>query len=142
MSAGVPVDLDALRSLFTDPVPLGVMLGLVVGKTIGVYGGTYLMHRFTRASLSEDLGWTDVLGVAMLGGIGFTVSLLIGELAFADEEEIVVQVKAAVLVGSLIAALFASFVLVLRNGVYRRIYEDDIRDTDADGIPDVYQERP
>jgi NhaA family Na+:H+ antiporter len=142
MSAGVPVDLDTLRSLFTDPVPLGVVLGLVVGKTIGVYGGTYLMHRFTRASLSEDLGWTDVLGVAMLGGIGFTVSLLIGELAFADEEEIVVQVKAAVLVGSLIAALFASFVLVLRNGVYRRIYEDDIRDTDADGIPDVYQERP
>jgi NhaA family Na+:H+ antiporter len=142
MSAGVPVDLDTLRSLFTDPVPLGVVLGLVVGKTIGVYGGTYLMHRFTRASLSEDLGWTDVLGVAMLGGIGFTVSLLIGELAFADDEETVVQVKAAVLVGSLIAALFASFVLVLRNGVYRRIYEDDIRDTDADGIPDVYQERP
>jgi NhaA family Na+:H+ antiporter len=142
MSAGVPVDLDTLRSLFTDPVPLGVVLGLVVGKTIGVYGGTYLMHRFTRASLSEDLGWTDVLGVAMLGGIGFTVSLLIGELAFADEEEIVVQVKAAVLVGSLIAAMFASFMLVLRNGVYRRIHEEDIRDTDADGIPDVYQERP
>jgi Na+:H+ antiporter, NhaA family len=142
MSAGVPVDMDALRSLFTDPVPLGVVLGLVLGKTIGVYGGTYLTHRFTRASLSEELGWTDVLGVAMLGGIGFTVSLLIGELAFIHDEESVVQVKAAVLVGSLIAAMFASFVLVLRNGVYRRIHEEDIRDTDADGIPDVYQERP
>lgn len=147
MAAGVTVSSGSLRSLVTDPVPLGVVLGLVVGKTVGVALGTYATTRLTRASLSEDLSWWDVLGVSVLAGIGFTVSLLIGELAFAADESTVSQVKAAVLVGSLIAAIIAAAVLAVRNGVYRRIDDREVLDGEAapDGRladpPDVHQER-
>ena len=68
--------------LALHPVTVGVIAGLVVGKPIGVWGTTYLLARFTGARLDDELAWRDVLGVALLGGIGFTVSLLIGELAF------------------------------------------------------------
>lgn len=88
-SAGVAVSGDALGKVFTQPETLGVVLGLVVGKTFGIFGGTWLTSRFTRASLSDDLAWPDVFAVATLAGIGFTVSLLIGELAFEDDATMV-----------------------------------------------------
>jgi NhaA family Na+:H+ antiporter len=107
--------------VFTDPIPLGVVLGLVLGKCIGVFGGTYATARFTRAELSEELVWSDIFGVALLSGIGFTVSLLIGELAFADDSATTQLVKAAVLVGSLVSAVLAACVLLVRNAAYRRL---------------------
>ncbi|MEV0648168.1 Na+/H+ antiporter NhaA [Phytomonospora sp. NPDC050363] len=137
-AAGVSVSFDALNGVFTRPEPLGVVAGLVLGKAVGVFLGTYLAARFTRASLNSELGWGDVFAVAVLAGIGFTVSLLIAELAF-DDEVMIEQAKAAVLVGSLIAALLAALLLRRRNQIYRRIYEEEERDDDADGIPDVYQ---
>lgn len=77
-SAGVSLSGGALAGVFTRPETLGVVLGLVVGKTIGIFGGTWLATRFTRAELNKDLAWADVFAVAALAGIGFTVSLLIG----------------------------------------------------------------
>ena len=69
-AAGVPVTGgDGLRTALTDPVTLGVMAGLVLGKPVGVLGATWLIHRFTRAQLAEGLSWWDVLGLAMLAGI-------------------------------------------------------------------------
>ena len=96
------------------------------------------MH-LTRARLDEELTWADLLGVALLAGIGFTVSLLVGELAFGAGSERDDHVKVAVLLGSLTSALLASAVLVTRNRVYRRLHEEESRDDDHDGIPDVYQ---
>ncbi len=81
-AAGVSVSASALSETFRQPEALGVMIGLFAGKFLGVFGGTYLAARFTRARLSSDLAWADVAGVAMLAGIGFTVSLLVSELAF------------------------------------------------------------
>jgi NhaA family Na+:H+ antiporter len=139
-AAGVTVGgLSGLGDALTDPIAIGVMLGLVVGKPLGIVGSTWLLSRFTKADLDDDLAWTDVVGMAMLAGIGFTVSLLIGELAFgagtlADE-----HVKVGVLVGSLAAALLATVVLRTRNRVYRRLHEIENIDEDQDGIPDVYQ---
>lgn len=135
-AAGVTVSTETLAAVFSEPVALGIVLGLLVGKAVGILGGTYLTARFTRATLSDDLQWSDVLGVAVLAGIGFTVSLLIAELAFDDTVELA---KTAVLVGSAIAAILAAVILGLRNGVYRRLWEEDNRDNDLDGIPDVYQ---
>ncbi|MFJ8944212.1 Na+/H+ antiporter NhaA [Streptomyces sp. NPDC102395] len=139
-SAGVAVSGGALAAVFGHPETLGVVLGLVVGKTIGIFGGTWLTARFTRASLSDDLAWADVFAVASLAGIGFTVSLLIGELAFAGDAALTDEVKAAVLTGSVIAATLATVLLKLRNAKYRRLWEAEERDEDLDGIPDVYEE--
>ncbi|KUL46764.1 Na+/H+ antiporter NhaA [Streptomyces regalis] len=139
-SAGVTISGGALGDVFARPETLGVVLGLVVGKTIGIFGGTWLTARFTRASLSDDLEWADVFAVATLAGIGFTVSLLIGELAFEGDATLTDEVKAAVLIGSLIAAVLASVLLKIRNAKYRRMCEEEERDEDADGIPDIYEE--
>ncbi|MFF0790624.1 Na+/H+ antiporter NhaA [Streptomyces spiralis] len=139
-SAGVSISGAALADVFTKPETLGVVLGLVVGKTIGIFGGTWLTARFTRASLSEELAWADVFALATLAGIGFTVSLLIGELAFAGDAALTDEVKASVLVGSLIAAALATVLLKLRNARYRRLWEVEERDEDLDGVPDVYEQ--
>ncbi|MEU8692600.1 Na+/H+ antiporter NhaA [Streptomyces sp. NPDC048665] len=139
-SAGVTVSGGALQDVFTRPETLGVVLGLVIGKTLGIFGGTWLTARFTRASLSDDLAWADVFAVASLAGIGFTVSLLIGELAFAGDAVLTDEVKAAVLTGSLIAAVCATVLLKIRNARYRRLCAEEERDDDLDGIPDVYEQ--
>ncbi|MGW7366392.1 Na+/H+ antiporter NhaA [Streptomyces sp. NPDC054841] len=139
-SAGVSVSGSALRDVFTRPETLGVVLGLVVGKAVGIFGGTWLAARFTKAELNEDLAWPDVFAVASLAGIGFTVSLLIGELAFAGNATLTDEVKAAVLLGSFIAAVFAAVLLKLRVRTYQALYEEEERDDDRDGIPDVYEQ--
>ncbi|WP_028799149.1 Na+/H+ antiporter NhaA [Streptomyces sp. 142MFCol3.1] len=139
-SAGVAVSGSALGDVFTRPETLGVVLGLVVGKAVGVFGGTWLTARFTRATLNEDLAWADVAAVATLAGIGFTVSLLIGELAFQGDDALTDEIKAAVLVGSVIAAALATAMLKIRNARYRALCEVEERDDDRDGIPDIYEE--
>ncbi|MFI5829701.1 Na+/H+ antiporter NhaA [Streptomyces sp. NPDC051578] len=138
-AAGVSLSDKAIAQVFTRPETLGVVLGLVVGKTIGIFGGTWLAARFTKAELNEDLAWPDVLAVASLAGIGFTVSLLIGELAFAGDETLTDEVKAAVLIGSLTAAIIAGVLLKLRDRKYRALTEAEDRDEDRDGIPDIYE---
>ncbi len=140
MSAGVTIGgWSGLTSAVTDPIALGIMLGLVVGKPIGILAATWLTARFTRAKIDTGLNWIDVAGLAMLGGIGFTVSLLIGELAFGVDGEQDDHVKVAVLVGSLTAALLAAVVLRIRNRTYRRMLEAEEVDRDRDDVPDVYQ---
>ncbi len=140
-AAGVTVGgLAGLGEAFTDAVALGIVAGLVLGKVLGILGSTWLMARFTRAELDDDLAWVDVLGVSMLAGIGFTVSLLIGELAFGPDSATDEHVKVGVLAGSVLAALLATVVLRGRNRAYRRICEYEERDEDADGVPDVYSQ--
>jgi Na+:H+ antiporter, NhaA family len=142
-AAGVAVGgPSGLRDALSDPIAVGVIVGLVVGKVSGIFAATWLVARFTRASLSEELSWIDVLGVALLAGIGFTVSLLIGELAFGAGTLRDEHVKVGVLAGSLLAALLASAVLTTRNRTYRRLQQAESLDSDADGIPDVYQRTP
>ncbi len=139
-SAGVAVGgVEGFRSALRDPITVGIVVGLVVGKAIGVFGATWLTSRFTSADLDEDLTWTDVLGVSLLAGIGFTVSLLIGELAYGAGSVADEHVKIGVLTGSLLSALAATVVLRTRNRHYRRLDEAERRDDDGDGVPDAYQ---
>lgn len=130
-AAGVRVVDGGLTAALTDPVTVGIVVGLIVGKALGVLGGTWLVARFTRAELDDGLAWADVAGLALLSGLGFTVSLLIGELAFGASTARDDHVKVAVLVGSLGAALLAAIVLRRRNAHYRRLEEQE-----ADGIPE------
>ncbi|WP_407289272.1 Na+/H+ antiporter NhaA [Streptomyces sp. BP-8] len=138
-SAGVSIAGGALHDVFTRPETLGVVLGLIVGKALGIFGGTWCAARFTKAELNPDLRWPDVFAVASLAGIGFTVSLLIGELAFAGDLALADEIKASVLIGSLLAAVFAAVLLKLRNRKYKKLCEDEERDEDQDGIPDIYE---
>ncbi len=147
VSAGIAVPLFAFFAAGVTvadadiwaPVSIGVIAGLVAGKTIGVLGSTWLVQRFTRAELAKGISWWDVLGLAMLAGVGFTVSLLIGELAFGAGTDRDADAKLGILVGSVLAAAAATVLLRARNRHYRTLVEDEQRDADADGIPDVYQ---
>jgi len=114
-AAGVTLTPAALRALVTTPLGLGIVLGLVVGKTLGVFGGAYLTARCTRAELSPGLRWTEVFSAAVLAGVGFTVALLIAELAFPGDPALAEEAKAAVLAGSLLAALLAAVSLRRRT---------------------------
>ena len=133
--------LSGMRESLTDTVALGIVAGLVLGKPIGIFGTSIALAKLTRANLDPHLRWLDVLGVSILAGIGFTVSLLIGELAFGTGSERDEHVKVAVLCGSVTASAVAAVALRARNRVYRRLEEEETRDLDRDGVPDVYQDR-
>lgn len=141
-AAGVTIGgYTGLTNALGDPIALGIVCGLVIGKTIGIFGTTRILSAVTRASLDASVRWIDVLGISMLAGIGFTVSLLIGDLAYGLGSERDEHVKIGVLTGSLLAALLAAILLRARNRHYRAICEDEERDDDRDGIPDIYQNR-
>ncbi|MEP7035418.1 MAG: Na+/H+ antiporter NhaA [Actinomycetota bacterium] len=137
-AAGVSIGgLGGLRAAARDPVAIGVVAGLVLGKPLGVLAATWLVARFTRADLDDDLSWWDMLGLAMLAGVGFTVSLLIGELAFGAASERNGHVKVAIMAGSVLAALLAGVLLRTRNNMYERLHTDGGTDDDGEGAPDA-----
>ena len=113
MSAGVAVGGGS--DLLRDPVAIGVVAGLVLGKPVGVLLGTWLTIRLTRADLG-DLQWRDLLGVAVLAGVGFTVALLVTELSFSGPEAD--AARTAVLGASVLSALLAGVLLRRRNRVH------------------------
>ena len=137
-AAGVDLRGQSLVESFSTPVATGIILGLVVGKPLGVLLGAGLTARFTRASLTKGLSWLDVAAIGLLAGIGFTVSLLIAELAFPYGSPEGEAAKIAVLGASVIAALLAIIALRVRARSYQALHEVEERDDDKDGIPDVY----
>jgi NhaA family Na+:H+ antiporter len=114
-AAGVPLGADALREVFTSPIPLGVMAGLLVGKVVGILGFAALTIRITPAARPRGLGWRDMAAVSTLGGVGFTVSLLIAELSLGGQPEVLDSAKAAVLIASAAASLVGAALLVRRG---------------------------
>jgi NhaA family Na+:H+ antiporter len=94
-------------------VPLGIAAGLVAGKGCGVFVASWLLVRLTGARLPEGAGWRQFLAIALLCGIGFTMSLFIGGLAFDGQDpRYEVQVKLGVLAGSLVSALLGVALLL------------------------------
>jgi NhaA family Na+:H+ antiporter len=140
-AAGVSIADAGGLAVLGETVTIGVVAGLVLGKVVGVLGSTWLVQRFTHAQMDEGLSWWDVLGLALLAGIGFTVSLLIGELAFGVGSDGDDYAKIGVLAGSMLSALLATVVLRIRNRVYRQLLQEESVDSDHTGVPDVY-ERP
>ena len=141
-SAGVAVGgWEGLGSALVDPVALGIIAGLVLGKPIGILGVTWLLTKMSRAELDKSFKWIDVFGVALLAGIGFTVSLLVAELSFGQGSLHDDHAKVGILAASLLAAILAAAVLTTRNRQYRAEEEAERVDADQDGIPDVYQDR-
>ncbi|KAM9861801.1 Na+/H+ antiporter NhaA [Leucobacter sp. BZR 635] len=139
-AAGVSVGgAEGIRAAMTHPLTLAIVAALVLGKPVGILAMTWLTTKLLRTKLDPELRWIDMIGVGLLAGIGFTVSLLIAELSFAPGSAEADTAKVAILTGSVIAALLAAALLAMRNRQYRRIALRDAVDANADGIPDVYQ---
>ncbi|MGW4130294.1 MULTISPECIES: Na+/H+ antiporter NhaA [Amycolatopsis] len=117
-AAGITVDGESLSAVFTTALPLAVLVGLVGGKLIGIFGASLLAVKFKLAEKPRGMGWRDIGALSMLGGVGFTVSLLIADLAL--DGEAVELAKAAVLIASAIASLSAAAMLLHRSRVHAR----------------------
>lgn len=141
-SAGVAVGgLSGLLNAWSSAVALGVILGLMLGKIVGIVGSTFLITRLRRANLDPSIQWIDLVGVAALAGIGFTVSLLVSELSFdAGSGPWQDYAKVGVLSASVIAAVLGSTILLPRNARYAKIHAQEQVDANQDGIPDVFSD--
>jgi NhaA family Na+:H+ antiporter len=142
LSVGISVSVDSLQAAAQDRAAVGVVVARLVGKTVGVFGGAYLVARLTAARLHPGLVWADVFGVAVLTGIGFAVPLLVSDVAFGAGSEQDDRITAGILAAALLAACFGAVLLRLRHRHYERLYDEENRDENEDGIPDVYQTGP
>lgn len=105
INAGIPIEFSSLDSLLIQPVSLGVIFGLVLGKVIGIFGISWLAIKLGIARLPEDTTTSQLFGVSFLGGIGFTMSIFVADLAYMGNDALLVQSKTSVLVASFIAGL-------------------------------------
>ena len=135
VAAGVNVRGIGFSNLVTSPVAIGIVVGLVLGKPIGVIAGAEIAGRLAKVKRSAAVKTADLAAIGMLAGIGFTVSLLVSELAFTDGPKLD-EAKTAVLAASVIAAVLAGIVLLSR----RRHYAQTSHKDDPEDIPDVDEE--
>jgi NhaA family Na+:H+ antiporter len=114
-NAGIPVDFNGFGNYFSDPVALGVLLGLLVGKPLGIAGFSWLTVKLGWAELPEDLNMNHVFGVGLLGGIGFTMSIFIADLGFVDYPQDLLMAKTGILLASAIAGIGGFVWLILHT---------------------------
>ncbi len=105
-NAGITIDFSSIGSIIMEPVSIGVIAGLVLGKVIGIYGVSYLAIKLKIAQLPDKSNMNQIFGVAFLGGIGFTMSIFVAELAFLNDPSMLLQAKTGILFASLFAGLF------------------------------------
>jgi NhaA family Na+:H+ antiporter len=106
-NAAIPLDMESISSAMTDPIAIGIILGLTVGKLAGIAGAVLLLQKMGIGTLPPDLNFRHIIGAGMAAGIGFTMSIFISELAFKWDGEIVVVAKMGILFASLIAGISA-----------------------------------
>jgi NhaA family Na+:H+ antiporter len=119
-AAGVSLSPAALADTLTEPAAQGVILGLVIGKPLGIMLATFFLITLTRAALDRTVTWLDLFAVTVVSGIGFTVALLIGELSFAPGTPQSEPVKAGILIGSLVSAVLGGLLLTWRSRAHQR----------------------
>lgn len=112
-NGGIELSGELLNSI-THPVTLGVTLGLLLGKFLGVFGFSYILVKLKLAVLPQGVNWFHISGVALLAGIGFTMSLFISELAFTDPQ-MILQAKLGILIASILAAILGFLILYLNT---------------------------
>ncbi len=92
-----------------EPVSLGIIAGLILGKVLGIFGVAWVAIKLKIATLPQDSTMSQIFGVAFLGGIGFTMSIFVADLAFINTPELIFQAKVGILAASLFAGLFGYF---------------------------------
>lgn len=123
-AAGVNIQDFDIAGMLASPLAMGILLGLVVGKPIGVFVGAFLAAKLSRAKLSTGISWWDIAAIGSLAGVGFTVSLLISELAFKGSPEAADIATLAVLGASIISAGIASALIWSRRRIYMKARVD------------------
>ncbi len=108
-NAGIAIDFSLLSNTIMTPVSMGIMMGLVLGKVLGIFGVAWLAIKLGIAKLPEGSSMNQLFGVAFLGGIGFTMSIFVADLAFVGNEVLIFQAKVGILAASLFAGLFGYF---------------------------------
>jgi NhaA family Na+:H+ antiporter len=114
-NAGVPIELGALTTIVTQPTSLGIFAGLLAGKLVGIAGLSWLAVRLGVGQFPVGCGTRHLVGVGLLAGIGFTMSIFIAELAFRADPAQLINAKTAILFASLIAGI-AGYVWLRRLG--------------------------
>ena len=118
-NAGIVINGGFLSKAYTSPITLGIIVGYVVGKPIGIAGSTWLVTRISRGRIRPPVGWASVLGGAAIAGIGFTVSILIATLAFSGRQ--LQEAKLGVLTAGLCASVLTWLVLQVTKRLPRRV---------------------
>ncbi len=113
VNAGIPMNLHLLGDVFIQPVSLGILIGLVIGKPLGVLLFSRAALWFRLGTLPENTNFYHIFSVAMLTGIGFTMSIFISDLSFGKQEHFLLLSKAAILISSLFAGIFGSILLTI-----------------------------
>ena len=142
-NAGVSLKGMGLEQVFA-PLPLGIAAGLFVGKQIGIFGAVWLSVRFGLAARLRGATWLQIYGVSLLCGIGFTMSLFIGALAFPGNAALIEEAKIGVLLGSLTSALagFAVLRIAPPHVQHAAVEAEQGREIERDGDVDYMEERP
>ncbi|RDH86152.1 MAG: Na+/H+ antiporter NhaA [endosymbiont of Galathealinum brachiosum] len=104
-NAGIPLEMSSLGETFSHPVMLGVSLGLILGKFIGITGACWLVLKMGIAELPKDTRFTQIAGVSLLAGIGFTMSIFVAQLGFSHNEDLLLMAKTGILFASLLAGI-------------------------------------
>lgn len=108
-NAGITIDFGSLGETIMTPVSIGIIAGLILGKVLGIFGVSWLAIKLKVATLPEGSTMNQIFGVAFLGGIGFTMSIFVADLAFMGNPEFIFQAKIGILAASLFAGLFGYF---------------------------------
>jgi NhaA family Na+:H+ antiporter len=105
INAGIPIDFSQLGATLAHPVTLGVMAGLVLGKFIGIVLACWITLKLNIGQLPKETKFSQIAGVALLAGIGFTMSIFIADLGFAGQAENLLMAKTGILIASAIAGI-------------------------------------
>jgi NhaA family Na+:H+ antiporter len=105
-NAGIAINFTSIETTLMTPVSLGIIMGLIFGKVLGIFGVAWLAIKLKIATLPQGSTMNQIFGVAFLGGIGFTMSIFVADLAFINSPELIFQAKVGILVASLFAGLF------------------------------------
>lgn len=108
-NAGIAIDFSSLGATVMEPVSIGIIGGLIFGKVLGIFGVSWLAIKLKIARLPEGSSMSQIFGVAFLGGIGFTMSIFVADLAFVGNDVLIFQAKVGILAASLFAGLFGFF---------------------------------
>ncbi len=108
-NAGISIDFSSISETIVTHVSIGIITGLILGKVLGIFGVAYLAIKMGIAKLPQDSSMSQIFGVAFLGGIGFTMSIFVADLAFLGNETLIFQAKVGILSASLFAGLFGFF---------------------------------